>query len=251
MKEKHILKLYQKEILEQLKKAGPKGLTKHQLGVKRPKSVKGLALEALEKESKIGNLGTHRKNRYVLVQHYKPFEIACELVDHNAKAAGIIKSGALFLLIRKDLAKGCEGEVRKKVDEAINRLVMDQKLVKLRRGRSRYFLHSDILREVLAEQAEIPAFETADPEPPSIKRGDAFTAYLRVRNYLGHSKVEIFELQQEMDVPMDQLANFLLEENSKGKVVLSRGNWSRASEAIRSGAIEINGQPHLLVEFKE
>lgn len=248
--EKLNLKFHKKKILEQLEKAGPKGLTRSKLGIKGLKSVKGQALMALEKESRIGNLGTHHKTRYVLAKHYKPLEIAYERIVQNAKAAGIVRSGALFLLIRKDLEKGCLGQVRKKIDEAIDWLVKDQKLLKLKRGRALYFLHTDLIREVLAEQAEIPAFEI-EPEPRSISRGDVFTAYLRVRNCLGYSNVEIYELQQELGAPMDQLKNFLLEESRQGKVVLSRGDWSVSSEAIRSGALELNGQPHLLVEFKE
>jgi hypothetical protein len=129
-------------------------------------------------------------------------------------------------------------------------LVTDQKLMRLKRGRALYFLHTDLVREVLAEQAEIPAFEI-EPDSHSINRGDVFTAYLRVRNCLGSSNVEIYELQQELAVPMAQLKNFLLEESRKGRVVLSRGDWSVSSEAVRSGAVELDGQPHLLVEFKE
>jgi hypothetical protein len=249
--EKFNLIFHQKKILEQLRKAGPRGLTKSQLGIINSKSAKGQAFMVLEKKGRIGNLGTRRKSRYVLAKHYKPLKIAYERVDQNAKAAGIKRSKALSLLIRKDLEKGCPQQVRKKIDAAIGRLVKDQKLIKLKRGRALYFLHADLVREVLAEQAEIPAFEIDEPEPHSISRGDVFTAYLRVRNHRGYSNVEIYELQQELGAPMDQLKNFLLEESRQGRVVFSRGDWSVSSEAVRSGAVELNGQPHLLVEFKE
>jgi hypothetical protein len=50
---------------------------------------------------------------------------------------------------------------------------------------------------------------------------------------------------------MDQLKNFLLEESRQERVVFSRADRPKSSKAIRSGAVELNGQPHLLVEFKE
>ncbi|MGD8264739.1 MAG: hypothetical protein PVF14_14030 [Desulfobacterales bacterium] len=244
------LKFHEKKILEQLKKAGPEGLTKSQLGIKGVKSLKGQALVALEKKVKIGNLGTHRKNRYVLAKHNNPIEIAYTQIDQNAKSVGTIRSEILYLLTRNDLQKGCEGQVRKKVDKAIDRLIKDQKLMKLKRGSVVYFLHTDFVREVLTGQAQIPEFNI-EPDPHSINRGDVFTAYLRVRKRLGCSRVEIYELQQELGVPMDQLKNFLLEESRQERVVFSRADRPMSSKAIRSGAVELNGQPHLLVEFKE
>lgn len=248
--EKLNLKFHKKKILKQLEKAGPRGLTKSKLGIKGSKSEKKQALKALEKKRRIGNLGTGRKTRYVLAKHYKPIEIAYERVDQNAKASGIKGTEALPLLVQKDLEKDCPGQVRRKVGAAIDRLIKERKLMKLKRGRDLFFLHTDLVREVLAEQAEIPAFEI-EPDSHSINRGDVFTAYLRVRNCFGSSNVEIYELQQKLGVPMAQLKNFLLEESRQGRVVLSRGDWSVSSEAVRSGAVELDGQPHLLVEFKE
>ena len=122
--------------------------------------------------------------------------------------------------------------------------------MKLKRGRDLFFLHTDLVREVLAEQAEIPAFEI-EPYSHAINRGDVFTAYLRVRNRLGYSSIEIYELQQELGAPMAQLKNFLIKESRRGRVVLRRGNLTVSSEVARSGAVELNGQPHLLVEFKQ
>lgn len=186
----------------------------------------------------------------MLAKHYKPIEIAYERVDQNAKASGIERSEALPLLVQQDLEKGCPGQVRRKVGAAIDRLIKEQKLMKLKRGRDLFFLHTDLVREVLVEQAEIPAFKI-EPEPHTINRGDVFTAYLRVRNRLGYSSIEIYELQQELGAPMAQLKNFLIKESRRGRVVLRRGNLTVSSEVARSGAVELNGQPHLLVEFKQ
>jgi hypothetical protein len=126
--------------------------------------------------------------------HNKPIEIAYERVDQNAKASGIEGSETLPLLVQKDLEKGCPRQVRRKIGAAIDRLIEEQKLMKLKRERDLFFLHTDLVREVLAEQAEIPAFKI-EPEPHAINRGDVFAAYLRVRNRLGYNSVEIYELK--------------------------------------------------------
>ena len=156
------------------------------------------------------------------------------------------------MLIRSDLQKGCQGEVRKKVDEAVDWLVKAQKLLRARRGRTYYYLAADPIRTLLAEQADLPI---ADPElqqeTPPLEKSAVFTAYLRVRARLGYSNVEISELQRELAAPMERLKDFLLEQSRLGNAVLSLGDWSVSSEAVRAGAIELYGRPHLLVSFKQ
>jgi hypothetical protein len=50
---------------------------------------------------------------------------------------------------------------------------------------------------------------------------------------------------------MDQLKNFLLKESRQERVAFSRADRPISSKAIRSGAVKLNGQSHLSVEFKE
>ncbi len=243
---------YKTNIITKLSEVGPVGLPKSKLGVKDAKSPSGRAFKELLTNRRMANLGTRSRTRYVLMEHFKPLELACEQVEKNAKRTKPGQTGQIQLLIRKDLEKGCEGEVRKKVDEAIDWLVKEQKLLRAQRGRTFYYLSADRMLALFEEQAELPISGGKQQEVvPALDRSVVFTAYLCVRNRLGYSSVEISELRKELDLPMDRLKIFLLEQSRLGNVVLSIGDWSVSSEAVRSGAIELYGQPHLLVSFKQ
>jgi len=239
------------KILGKLKEAGASGLTKGGLGIKDAKSVGARALQALEQEREVANLGTPKKTRYVLMEFYKPLELACDQIESNAKEARLSRSGILELLSRKDLEKGCVGEIRKKVDEAIDWLVKERKLLRFRRGRVSYCVHVKHVKDLLLEEASrIERRETPiSRQVPG--RSEVLNAYKRAKERLGYSNVEIYELQKELGAPMDQVKAFLLDENRRGNAVLSLGDWSLSSEETRSGAIELLGKPHLLVRFRD
>jgi hypothetical protein len=240
------------EILGKLKGAGASGLTKGGLRIKDAKSVGARALKALEEEREVANLGTPKKTRYVLLEFYKPLELACDQIESNAKEAGSSRSGILELLSRKDLEKGCAGEIRKKVDEAIDWLVKERKLLRFRRGRVSYCVHVKHVKDLLVGEEASRIGRKEAPIPPQVPgRSEFLNAYKRVKERLGYSNVEIYELKKELGAPMDQVKAFLLEENRRGNAVLSIGDWSLSSEETRSGAIEILGKPHLLVRFRD
>lgn len=239
-------------ILGKLREVGASGLTKAGLGIRDAKSVGARALKALQEEREIANLGTPSKTRYVLMEFYKPLELACDQIESNAKEAGSSRSGILELLSRKDLERGCVGEIRKKVDEAIDWLVKERKLLRFRRGRVSYCVHVKRVKDLLmgGEASRIERNETpTQPQVPG--RSEFLTAYKRVKERLGYSNVEIYELKKELGAPMDQVKAFVLEENRRGNAVLSLGDWSLSSEETRSAAIELFGKPHLLVKLRD
>ena len=239
-------------ILAKLKEAGASGLTKGGLGVKGGKGAGAMALKALEEEREVANLGTLKKTRYVLMEFYRPLEIACDQVESNAIRSKPSRPGFLELLSRRDLEKGCEGEVRKKVEEAIDWLAKEGKLLRFRRGQNTYCVHAELVESLLSE-GEAPRLERpGTPIPPKVPgRHEVLDAYRRVKERLGYSSVEIYELQKELGAPMDQLKAFLLEESRRGAAILSLGDWSLSSQETRSGAIELFGKPHLLVRLRE
>jgi hypothetical protein len=246
------IETYKSNILDKLSEAGSAGLPKSKLGITDPKSPSGRALKELLADRLLANLGTRTRTRFVLMEHFKPLELACEQIEKNAKGTKPGHADQIQLLIRKDLEKGCEGEVRKKVDEAIDWLVKEQKLLRAQRGRTFYYFSADRVRTLFMQQAELTI---SQPEPlkeePALDKSNVFAAYLRVRGRLGYSNVEISELRRELGVQMDRLKSFLLDQSRLGNVVLSLGDWSVSSEEVRSGAIELYGRPHLLVSFKQ
>jgi hypothetical protein len=247
----------QKErMLVRLRELGPAGATKTELDVKGQKGKAAQALKELLSDRHVANIGTPARPCYVLSEHFNPLERACEQIERNAGSKKPVRDDLLDLLTKKELEKGCAGEARKKIDEAIDWLVKEKRLVKLRRGRSVYFVPAERLRGFVT----LPPTELRDPAEPQsrpspgpaaeeIDRRRVVAAYQRLRSRLGYSNVEISELQRELNIPMGELKRFLMEESSQGYAVLGLGDWSVSTEEIRSGAIELFGKPHLLVRF--
>ena len=246
----------QKEkMLSKLREAGPAGLTKARLGVKDTKGKAAQALRELLTERRVAHLGSPTRTCYVLIEHFNPLERACERVEKTALSRKSTREDTIELLIKKELQKGCEGEIRRKVDEAVDWLVKETRLLKLRRNRSFYFVHAEKLNDLLKLRKVESNYIEARSQPASperayiIDRQHVLAAYQRLMSRLGYSNVEISELRQELNIPMGELQSFLLEESSRGHAVLSLGDWSVSSDEIRSGAIELFGKPHLLVRF--
>jgi hypothetical protein len=248
---------HKQKILFKLEQAAAGGLTKSGLGVKGPKTPSGRALKELEQARKIGNLGSRTRTRYVLSEHFKPLELACEKIEANARSAKGVRAGAFELMTRTELEKGCKGAVGKKAEEAVDWLVKEGRLLRFRRGRLTYYLHGEHLSDrVLRESAaDSSAAAAAQPQvPPSeapevLRREQVLDAYDRVKHRIGYSNVPIYELQMELGVPFRLLKAHILEESRRGNAVLSVGDWSLSSEEIRSGVIEIGGYRYLLVRF--
>jgi len=259
------LEPYKKEMLNQLKEAETKGFTKSRLiGKSRPKTK---ALKELEESGEIINLGSKGRTRYVLKEFDMPLEIGYELLVKKAA------SGRPTLFSRtklRELVKGAPAKVMKKMDEAIDRLVREKKLIRLISGKTAFFLHAASIQSFIAselsepEEKEALSVPESKPEPPVSQPEPAQTepvpgltieqvtgAYRRVMNRVGSPNIGIYELQRELGVPMEMLKPFLLKENQGGNAVLVPGDWSASSETVRSGAVYIEGRPHLLVRFKE
>ncbi len=236
------LESHKQDILNRLREAGTKGLSKTGLKIGNESTPKAQSLRQLEETREIANLGRKGRTRYVLQEFNVPLETAYEIIEEKSA------NGKPILFSRtklKELAKGCPANVAKKLDEAIDWLVKEKKLFKLTSGNTVFFMHSVSLRSLLPPEPEEKI------APPELDREQVLKAYYKVKQRVGFSSVEIYKLQQELGVPMDQVKVFLLEESRQGKVMLSTGDWTVSSEEIRSGAIYLLGKPHLLVRFKE
>lgn len=243
-------------LIAKLREVGPAGATKAKLGVKGPTGRAAQALQELLSDRRVANIGSPTRPCYVLSEHFNPLERACEKIMSNAGPKKLARDDLLDLLTRTELEKGCTGEARKKIDEAIDWLVKAKRLVKLRRGRTFYWVSAERLKTLWAPEKPLPGDTTDEPVRPALSSAAGpvdsrlvQAAYQRLRSRLGYRNVEISELQRELGIPMDALKRHLLEESREGRAVLSLGDWSVSSDTIRAGAIELFGQPHLLVRF--
>ena len=240
-------------LLKMLEIAGKKGLKKSELRITN--AIKEKAFNNLIHNRKVGNLGSNTRTRYVLIEYYQPLEIAYEHIE------SIAKTGKLDIFTRSNFERGLQGAVRAKMDEALDLLVKEGKLLKLKHGQnSLYYLHIAAVKDHLPEApAATPTSEVqeppSEPTPTSSVSGEEFenrvmAAYLELKLSGGFSDVEIYALQQKSGVDMDALKEFLLEQSRKGRAVLSGGDWSMSSENAREGAVYLDSRPYLLVRFK-
>jgi hypothetical protein len=243
-------------LLARLREFGPAGATQAKLGVKGPKSGAARALQELLSDRRIANIGSATRPCYVLREHFNPLERACEQIERNIGSQKRVRNDTPDLWIKRELEKGCRGEVRNRSEEALDWLVKERRLLKLRRGRSLYWASAERLKALLVPEKQLPVDAGNEPPQPALSPAAGpvdpvlvRAAYKRLRSRLGYRNVEISELQREVGIPMDALKRFLLEESRQGQAVLSLGDWSVSSDEIRAGAIDLFGRPHLLVRF--
>jgi hypothetical protein len=224
-------------LLDRLKQAGATGLSKTGLGIKGT-SKYAQALTDLERELAIGNLGLRTKSRYVLREYYRPLELAYEHIEAKAIL------GKPKLYTKDELGQGLTGPVKGKLDEAINLLVQDSKLLRLERGRgANYYLH-------VASLAGLVTIAVPEQEIP-LDRERVLAVYREAMKDTGFSNVLIEDLRRRLNVPLEKLWALLLDECRAGRAVPSLGDWSLVPEAARASALHINGQPHLLIRLQQ
>jgi hypothetical protein len=249
----------QKErMLAKLREAGAAGLTKAGLGVKDAKGKAAQALRELLNERLAANLGNLRQPCYVLLQYFNPLERACDQIERYSLLKKAVRENTIGLIPRSEFEKGFKGpkgEIWKKFDEAIDWLLKTGRLLKFQTGRNTYFVHVSQVSPSLSSQGKAPAVTDTkvDSYPAAeiagVQKDTVMSAYSRVKTRLGYSNIPIYELQQELGVPMEKLKSFIVEEARSGGAALSIGDWSLSSEEVRSGVIELGGYRYLLVRF--
>ncbi|MBF0345362.1 MAG: hypothetical protein HQL06_14165 [Nitrospirae bacterium] len=234
MKEDEI-KSYKEVVLSKLREAGVRGLSRGKLDIGSGDGLKDKALKELEKERKIANIGLPNKPVFVLKEFYTPLELACEIIlKKTAVELTVFSKTALIKL--KELPVG---KIRSHAGKALDWLVKEKTLLRLKNGGKVLYANAASLRAALAA------------ETPSLDRKRVLEAYHRVKERCGLSDIDIADLRQELSVSQELLEKFLLDDKQPVKVELSQGDWPTSSEKIRSGAIYISGKPYLLVRLIE
>ncbi|SMC65841.1 hypothetical protein SAMN02746065_106163 [Desulfocicer vacuolatum DSM 3385] len=233
-------------LLKLLKTAGVKGLNKSGLKINGSK-LKKQALNELENESKIVNLEGRGRYLYVLKEFDNPLERACQKVEKILTSQGnkLLSKGQLTAQFNK----GLPGKVKKELERAIDWLIKNRQLMKLKHGNAIFHLHVPTIISSFpsTDQHLTSLFKTPKTD---MDRQKVLSAYMEITSRTGYSNIEIYRLQQALGVEMEILEPFLLNESKKGSAVLSFGDWSLSSKEIRSCSIDIDGTPHLLVRFK-
>lgn len=236
----------QKEvILQKLRDAGLNGLSKSKLRITKSSEQ---AFQELLRDKEIRNLGSKARPRYVLKEYYNPLESAYNEIERFTSILQKKQNELIpFTLttLRNKLPPGC---IREKTDEAIEFLMNEKKLLKIKIGRGTCFLHVSSIAPYLPFEVS-SRLKREDMNIVEIDRNKVLTSYEKIRKQKGFSNIEIHELQQDLAVPMEKLKSFLLEESRSSRAVFSSGDWSLSSEETRSGAIYLDGKPYLLIRF--
>jgi hypothetical protein len=235
----------EERILERLTAAGSGGLTKTQLKLPSSGSERGKVCQAvltrLEKQGKIGDLGTKAGHRYVMAQYYRPLEMAYEHVESIARDAGMtLRSKSYF-------EKGLSGAVIKKIDEALKLLVGEGKLLRLRWSSYPVYLHASALPKMAMPPQPAGVESSVDQ---AISNADVLRAYHETVAELGYPDVLIHEVFLRLGGDLDAFKTYLMDACRQGRALASVGDWSLSSPEERKAALYINGQPHLRIRFE-
>jgi hypothetical protein len=231
---------YAAEIRERLAAAGPNGLSKGSLKLPSPSSRAGKlyreALKRLEKEGRIGNLGSPRRPCYVTAEHFRPLEAAYEQIAARAEEAGVRLSS------NRSLTKSLHGATKKKAGEALKLLVKEGMLLRLKWAGNPLYLHTSAL------PGQAPAGGPAAQTP--VDRKALRHAYDETVSYFGYPDVPILELHRRLGGDLETLKQALLAACRTGEAVPGVGDWSLSSEQERAAALYIDGHPHLRIRLK-
>lgn len=238
-----------------------------ELGCKKTALVKKsaerlAALQELLAAGAVVDIGTAKAPRYVLPLYHRPLEMAYESVEAKA-TPGL---GQLFS--RAALAKGLAGAVAAKVDEAIDLLVLERKLIPLKQGASVVYVHYASLQGLLpvglsgteagnaVAQAEAVAHsgleatagagaEAAEADFKSLRQ-----AYQQlVAQPPGYLDVLIYDLQRVSSLSLEAVKQTLIAGSRAGQVVPTLGDFSLSSPEVRAAGLEIGGDVYLRVRF--
>jgi hypothetical protein len=257
-------------LLALLRSAGAAGLTVPALakgalpsggaGGKKPRQSKQAKAEAeaslrrrladLEGSGQVLNAGTPKTPRYLLPEFDRRLELTCAALE--AKATPGRATVYNLAALRRAKPRGATNEI---VDEAVQRLLGERKLIAIQPGKSVFYLHSrsvaPMLPTDLAGDAPIrPSATQTAQTPPDVFSAEAVReAYAALVREGGFADVPIADLHQRSGVALTRLQAWLLEQSRAGRAAPSRGDWSLAGTAARDAAIEVRGEPHLQVRL--
>ncbi len=241
MQKKAIIK---EEILTMFKKAGMYGLKKKDIGAKNSNNY-DKKLKELMAEKKVVTYGTFKKsNVYVLAEFFNPMEWASELI---LKITEDRKNKVISISELKDEIIA-PSVVKLKAGMAVDWLIKEGGLLLLKHSGKNLYINTNFIKQI-AESSGTEKGKTSNKYYITLEK--ALKAYKEMTTHTGFQNVYISELQRKLNIPMDELKNFLVEQSRNGNVILAIGDWSIADDKARAGAINMLGSRHLLVCFKD
>ncbi len=231
-------------LLDRLSAAGAEGANTTALKLPAASTQKGKAcrqaLRKLLKAGQIGNLGSPSRPRYVIAEHYKPLEIAYELIAQQVKDAG------LRLQSKTALAKRLRGAPAKQLDAALKLLVAEGILLRLNWAGRPVYLHRASVSVPANPQPSDPAVMQTIPA----QQAEILEAYQQAVREFGYPDVLIHEVFTRWHGDLETFKQILIDACRQGTAIPSAGDWSLATAEERDAAIMLDGRPQLRIRFK-
>lgn len=234
-------------ILEKLEAAGAAGLLTSRLPDPKRRKTE---LAVLEKNRLIGNLGTVKTPRYVLIEHFKPLELAA------AHIAAKATPGKAKLWTVSSLTKGSAGAVKAQIRKAIEVLCKEKELITVRGSGSKdSWLHAASVRPLLFDG---PDEITESPAPDAVKAVETVdkdacldAAYGRAQQTEGFADVLIYALWKESGLELPVVHELLISRAKQGQAVLSLGDYLLSPESERGAALPLDGRHYMRVRLQK
>ena len=219
-----------------LEMVGARGATARELGLEKPPGPRAAALAHLVSQESV----TVRGSRFLL-----PI-----LPEAVAAKIRMLAGEILRLWSRKELARSLTPAEKGKLDAALACLEKTREVLRVPTGRrGDCFLFAKPLQRWLEGNPVLSAPGTASADASA----ELLAAYTKaVHASGGFPDVKISALRAALPgASAGTLHETLRTLWHEGRVTLSLGDWSLASEEVRAAAMELDGERYLLVRFED
>ncbi|MFZ4764149.1 MAG: hypothetical protein ACOYMN_04275 [Roseimicrobium sp.] len=241
-------------LLAKLDDAGMAGLTQRALVGKasRTSEAREGALQRLEKSGLAVVLHGARSSQWYAARHAPSVAMAVDWLRVQGPQKGLMVWRA------DDFKKFLPKALRVFASQALASLMEAGEMWELRAysGKARFWVFANAMNplkpgRVATKLGESPSLELAPTQRFVVVGPAARAAYERWKQTSGSSLMAISDLQSEANVPLRALHDWLLDEAQAHRAELSEGDWSLASEEMRSACLRAQGMQFIRVRLQE
>jgi hypothetical protein len=236
------------KLVEYLIAAGAKGRTKSDLKKKIPKAQQSKALSIVGELRTAGAIKGPFKYR-------SDYYFAAQFAPTRAQAEGLIEKllldGGLRLTTNSNLSDQVKGFLHIFFRDALAALKSEAKIVELKAGRIKYYVHRTALIEQLRITDDFAVGERGQPElraSTALTLKDVRPVYESLKSAQGGiSTVKIYDIMTRLGAAKEDLHRLLIREEKNGRVSLHRASTTKFSQEVIEAGIQLEGQPEPLV----
>jgi hypothetical protein len=250
-------------LLPAIKNASDRGLSINAIRAKfLPKSkTKSKDLEAELRESLallIREGAIWGPLKYGVAQYYFAAGRGPSIETASALVANLVLQAGTKLLSKAGLEKKVTGINGRFFADAIKHAVATQAIVELNCGKSKYYIHRDVVAESFGFEIAPITDALTSPQPtsvssPALALEDLLPVYHRLKSEQGgFSAVKIFDLMKALNLPKSDLHRLLIEEAKAGRITIHHTTSVELAPEVVDAGIRLPGftEPFVTVVVK-